>query len=369
MLLMTRLAGAAGPAPPAPEACQTYEAWAAKGFAHAPALAWDCPRLGVCDDPVLRDRYLVDATSPKLTIAFHVSVALKNDRSGPSMTDAEIVAMLDELKQNFAPHAVGFFATWEHIAGAWTPRTPEKTINLLVFEGGNGQATFPWDPDYPTSDGGIYLGSQRILPPDTGWLTHEVGHNLGLWHTHHGTSEVPGCGACAEHPRYTNRDRVGDLCSDTPATDTNPACADPTGSDPCNHWLFAPTDFDNFMGYGAGFDPGCFTHFTAQQAARFRCWTVEALGAWLYDTVLYRRAVPVLSPDWKSLALPLGDANDDPVTPFPIVSVRGQRSTDDNPPAVSLTLYRALGSGVANLPNVLRVAKSRLVPGGVDLRY
>jgi len=81
-----------------------------------------------------------------------------------------------------------------------------------------GIGTFPWDPLATSSLGGLWLNSLA-----TGYglktLTHEMGHNLGLWHTFHGVSEVTSCrSACYEYAHAFEdpaANTIGDFCSDT----------------------------------------------------------------------------------------------------------------------------------------------------------
>ena len=83
-------------------------------------------------------------------------------------------------------------------------------------------------------------------------LVHEFGHSLGLWHVHHGISEMKCDDACAElYPSMV----LGDLCSDTNPTPRNRQCIDPLPSpllkyeDTCGIYNFQNTPFNNYMSY------------------------------------------------------------------------------------------------------------------------
>ena len=79
-------------------------------------------------------------------------------------------------------------------------------------------------------------------------LVHEVGHHLGLWHVHHGVSEVECSDPCAE----TQASMVlGDLCADTAPTSDNVHCRDPgLAADHCaTPTSFTQTPFRNYMSY------------------------------------------------------------------------------------------------------------------------
>lgn len=94
-------------------------------------------------------------------------------------------------------------------------------------------------------------------------MAHEVGHCLGLYHTHHGTVEETGDShQCAELVDGSNSDVCGDYIIDTPA--------DPNIWDGCNYTgskrdangdLYNP-DPTNIMSYAA---PQCMSNFTAKQ--------------------------------------------------------------------------------------------------------
>jgi hypothetical protein len=122
-------------------------------------------------------------------------------------------------------------------------------------------------------------------------LTHEAGHTLGLWHTHHGVSECPSGDPCVwdcyEHAG-SNSDTTGDFASDTPPTPTNNTCNPPGGNDPCPPNLpWGDTQPENYMSYGG---PDCWTMFTEQQNGRMHCWINAVLAGWLVT-----EPVPTLS--------------------------------------------------------------------------
>ena len=143
-----------------------------------------------------------------------------------------------------------------------------------------GVATFPWDPDALTAQGGLWLNS---IACGTGGhtLTHEMGHCLGLWHTHHGVTEVEECGDCyefADGATYGyNNDIRGDFAVDTDPTPVNYYCSPPGGVDCLGH-PWGRTHYENYMGYGPD---DCITDFSVLQSRRLQCWTKDALPGWL----------------------------------------------------------------------------------------
>nr|KAG5700461.1 hypothetical protein BaRGS_013948 [Batillaria attramentaria] len=79
-------------------------------------------------------------------------------------------------------------------------------------------------------------------------LVHEIGHNFGLWHVHHGVSEVDCSDPCAETQASME---LGDLCEDTSPTPQNVHCGDPgVAEDQCGVMAsFRNTPFRNYMSY------------------------------------------------------------------------------------------------------------------------
>jgi hypothetical protein len=156
-----------------------------------------------------------------------------------------------------------------------------------------GVANVPWSGQAVLAGGGIWLNASAIASqPDV--LPHEMGHVLGLEHTHHGVSEVSCADPCAEAARDPEADRRGDFASDTPATPTNYTCSEPSGRD-CAGNTWAPTQPENLMGYGPS---SCSRLFTPQQIRRMHCWSRDVLARWFVeassapDHPLAVRAIP-----------------------------------------------------------------------------
>ena len=269
-----------------------------------------CPPEGPCDDPSVRDSWVPSPTDPPIVVNLFFQVFCNDDGSNPAATTANVDTVVAALNRNYDPWRIQFVYTMRFV-NSTQYRTitsdpqfdgmknqyavrPDSQCNIYVVSvnvGGQvfSYATFPWDPDALTKFGGIVMNRTQFPPYDSNVLTHEMGHCLGLWHTHHGVDEVTQCGECYESPGASGRNYTGDLCSDTDPTPTNYGCSGPGGSDPCSGQPWGPTDPQNYMGYGPEY---CLTEFTTQQGGRMQCWTDQILTSWLNnvrfgaDTVL-----------------------------------------------------------------------------------
>ena len=278
----------------ATEWCQTDVRWRSKGGVHQ-LRGGGCPTEGSCDSASVRDAWIPGASMPPVIIRVVFNVFREDDGSNPAATQEDVDAQLAEMNANFEPSRVGFVgstrfidsSTYRHFTDDEEEamknlfaELPDGQVNVFVTDVAAsyvGVGTFPWDPDALTSMGGIiidddYFGAGNRI------MSHEMGHNLGLWHTHHGVSEVSLCAECYESADGVNGDATGDFCADTAPTPVNGFCGPPGGNDPCSGLDWGPTDPQNYMGYAS---PSCWTEFSPQQRGRMHCWIDSALTGWL----------------------------------------------------------------------------------------
>ena len=252
-----------------------------------------CPQYGACDGPVLRDASIPIPSQSLTTIKLLFHIIHNTDGSSPATTESMVAAQVANLNADYLPSRVNFeYEVVHNYSTAFRSLAdnemnamklafavnPDSQLNVYVayVEQSYSFGTFPWDPDSKGIYGGIVMTTPHFSSVQS-TLAHEVGHCLGLWHTHHGVSEVTQCGGCYEIPESNDRDYTGDLCSDTDPTPTNNGCGAPGGADPCSGVNWGPTDIQNYMGYSG---EGCWSEFSPQQMGRMSCWIESNLLSW-----------------------------------------------------------------------------------------
>jgi len=270
-----------------------------------------CPLEGNCDVPSVRDAANTQAKT--IDVIVHV---MRDSSGNGGVSQATVDATMAQMNSDFAQANIQFNlkATRFHndnsyscisaysFSGQWQndinnmkldyAETPDQNINIFIScqdSGGFGVllgiATFPWDPEVLSQTGGLWLNNIAV-GAGAHTATHEMGHCLGLWHTHHGVSEVSSCGDCYEFANGFEGDIRGDFADDTPPTPTNYNCSGPGGSD-CQGTSWGGTQPENFMGYGPD---SCMDLFTPKQISRLHCWTDDVLTGWLGGGVVSNQA-------------------------------------------------------------------------------
>eukprot|EP01128_Nolandella_sp_AFSM9_P003427 TRINITY_DN1475_c0_g2_i1.p1 TRINITY_DN1475_c0_g2~~TRINITY_DN1475_c0_g2_i1.p1 ORF type:complete len:358 (+),score=79.61 TRINITY_DN1475_c0_g2_i1:128-1075(+) len=283
---------------------------------HAPVevAATTCKGEGRCDDPAIRNATKLDQKT--IMVNWHIAASSSGEMpDGFSPEDVE--ANMDVLKQQYLKYGIKFEVnevfTHKNDAYYCLPEysgsnpswyyalmdmkaefavSPKTNLNIFVscmdrnFGQGTlgGIGTFPWDADALTTSGGLWVNAitvnkAGIAARDT-TLAHELGHNLGLWHTFHGVTEISFCGdPCFEAPHDVDEDQydlVGDFCADTLSTPMNFQCAPPTDRE-CKY-SFGETDYTNIMGYSQLPVP-CTNKLSESQQMRAHCWVCDAIGS------------------------------------------------------------------------------------------
>ncbi|MBK7141496.1 MAG: PKD domain-containing protein [bacterium] len=274
------------------EWCGTQKLWELKSVANTNEAA-ACIGNGPCDIAGTRNAFIPEPDQSMTIIRLMFHIITLDDGSNPSTTPSMIAQQVANLNADYAPLRVSFEYDYRtHASTAYRSLNggefdlmkeayaimPDSQMNVFVsyVEESYSYGTFPWDGDALTARGGIVMTTGHFSSVQS-TLAHEVGHCLGLWHTHHGVSEVNQCSDCYEKAASGDGDVTGDFCEDTEPTPLSYACGGPGGSDPCNGQPWGATDPQNYMGYAG---EGCWSEFSPQQRGRMHCWINDRLLGW-----------------------------------------------------------------------------------------
>ena len=253
--------------------------------------------FGPPDNPTVRDRYLPSAGSRILRVTLVWHRFTTDAGTHPTISEAEVARQMNIINTLFESARIQFDAeTVTHASSRFRTINPDdpvvvaelkrryainptRRLNVYVLNFGAsgllGRGTFPWSTSALTSQGGSILSIRSLgggLVRSV--ISHELGHTLGLWHTHHGVTELRPGDPCRECLGAANQDVTGDFASDTPPSPVDTGCAAPDGRDDCGApWQNVQ---ENIMSYGS-----CFRYFTPQQGARMRAWLELRLASWI----------------------------------------------------------------------------------------
>ncbi|MFH2049414.1 MAG: PKD domain-containing protein, partial [bacterium] len=256
-----------------------------------------CSPMGPCDDVGTRNAHIPDSTVPLKFIRIYFHVFRNDDGTNAAATEQNVIDAVADINADYLSLRIQFEYQMRFVnSSAYRYLTenyefdqmknayaigPDSQLNVFVASvnvGGEvySYGTFPWDGACLTKTGGIVLNNTQFPPYNHRTLTHEIGHNLGLWHTFHGVSEVSECGQCYEPPNHPENDLRGDFCSDTEPAPRNWNCGAYGGNDPCEDTPWGTNEWHNHMSYSS-----CRYEFTPQQWGRMHCWTEDILSSWL----------------------------------------------------------------------------------------
>ncbi|MDH3889844.1 MAG: PKD domain-containing protein [candidate division Zixibacteria bacterium] len=258
-----------------------------------------CPQYGICDDPGVRDTWIPAVDDPIKVVRIYFNIFTEDNGSNPAISVAHLQEGVDAMNDQYLGLRIQFDYDYRYIADsrfrdmdgggdfyqakALYALDPESQCNFFVGSVHDGNSyfsygCFPWDPDCLTAQGGIMMNLTQMPPYNYSTMSHEMGHNLGLWHTHHGVAEVTECGNCYESPLAFDRDYTGDLCSDTYPTPITWSCSPASGTDVCSGNPWSPGEPNNIMSYSPW---ECRINFSQQQGGRMQCWSTDVLDGWL----------------------------------------------------------------------------------------
>ena len=228
-----------------------------------------------------------------LRLYFH---AIRSSSGTGGVTTSNVESAFSRLNSDFNSHGIYFI--WDGMVDSINediyyynnPDTCTSIFNVHNHINGIDVYLYPISPNYNY----LYVGGSQGVGMNSAYyvvgksynipscmnstISHEMGHVLNLWHTHHGTvtegnSTDYGYDAnqCAELVNGSNSSSCGDYVEDTPAdpglssSNVNNCVYTGYGTD-ANNQAYAP-DVDLIMSYAP---KPCRTRFSTKQGERMR---------------------------------------------------------------------------------------------------
>jgi hypothetical protein len=226
-------------------------------------------------------RLIVPAKSYQIRIFAHI---IRTSAGSGGMTQTELNSAIDILSQDYNPLNISFTLVGQDYINS--DRYFNGSINSDIFKVNTTPNAIDiyFLPNSCPSPGGLAenivskafvvggtwtFNSPSVIVNTSRIVSHEMGHCLGLYHTHHGTSNEGTLEQCPELVNGTNSSTCGDYVTDTPADphlefNVNTSC----------NWLGAGRDINGqsyrpdtriIMSYTR---PSCMQYLTDGQAER-----------------------------------------------------------------------------------------------------
>lgn len=191
---------------------------------------------------------ICDTNRPDLMLRLNLFV-IRNDNGSGGITQSSYNTMINELRFTFDPHRIFFdICLIEILNSSILNQGPiSDNIDFLISNYASSSAINGFLFPFGTTN---YAGMARGIPSKYFWsntqeftLTHEIGHCLGLYHTHMGyfslatNSETCSTDICSQE-RVARPDDCDGICPPSDCSSCEPNCAE-TGDYVCD----TPPDF------------------------------------------------------------------------------------------------------------------------------